>query len=366
MIMDLVFILLLLLNIIFFLITIYNLFTAPKLERLRIENQNKFISVLVPARNEGKNIANILNDIINQTYKNYEVIVLNDNSTDETEKIINTFIEKDNRIKLISGKKLPENWLGKNYACYQLSQNANGELLLFIDADVRLSEGAIESAIKMYTEKNVKMLSVFPSQFIQNISTYIVTPMMNWLLLTFLPLKKVYSSNNKSFVAANGQFILIEKETYFKIGGHKAIKNKVVEDMELARIAKKNKIKIITLLGNNIVKCKMYSTFKEAFEGFSKNFYSGFNTNPITFSLLLIFIQLVFVLPAILVFFNVKFILIVVLIIFSRMIISKISNQNELLNIILHPLQIIVVFLVGINSMLLKYFRKIEWKGRRL
>lgn len=366
MLINFIFILLLIFNLLFLFISMYNFFTAPKLQCKKAFNDNTFLSVLIPARNEEKNIGNILSDLINQSYKNFEVIVLNDNSIDATEEIIKSFTQKDKRIKLINGKEIPEGWLGKNYACHQLSQQANGDLFLFIDADVLLSKYALESVLKTFEEKKIKMLSVFPTQIIQNISTYLVTPMMNWILLTFLPLKKVYSSKMKSFVAANGQLILIDRNTYFKIGGHESVKDKIVEDMELARKIKSLDLKMMTLLGNNVVSCKMYSSFKDAFNGFSKNFYSGFNTNPILFSLLLIFIQMVFILPTFLVLFDFKFILPVFLIVVSRIFISYISNQNILINTLLHPLQIIIVFLVGINSMMISYLGKTEWKGRKI
>ncbi|MCX7876114.1 MAG: glycosyltransferase [Melioribacteraceae bacterium] len=364
--MDVVFTILLVSNSIFFLIVIYNLLFAPRVKLFSLENQSEKISVLIPARDEEKNITTLLNNLINQSYKNLEIIVLDDNSTDNTQKIVKSFSVLDNRIHLINGEKLQKGWLGKNFACHQLSQKANGDIFLFLDADVSINENSIESVLKIFKEKKVNMLSIFPTQIIPNISTYLITPMMNWILLTFLPLLKVYTSTNKSFVAANGQFIMIDKETYLKIGGHVSVKNKIVEDMELARKVKEGKFKIITLLGNNFVKCKMYSKLDEAFNGFSKNFYAGFNISTVMFSLLLIFIQSVFMLPTILVLFEIKFITIVFMIIISRIIISHLSNQNIFLNVLLHPFQMVAVFLVGINSMMTNSLGKLEWKGRKL
>ena len=140
---------------------------------------------------------------------------------------------------------------GKNWACHQLSQKAKGKYLLFIDADVELAPNAISSTAKIMAETKTKMLSVFPTQRIKSFGEWLIVPLMNWLLLAFLPLRQVYASRNNSFIAANGQFILWDRETYFSIGGHQQVANAVVEDMELARKAKQ-KNKIITLLGGNL------------------------------------------------------------------------------------------------------------------
>lgn len=355
---------LLILNIFFTGIVIYNLLTAPKLKLSVKQEKEIFISVLIPARNEEKNISKILDDLLNQTYNNFEIIVLNDNSTDRTGEIVKSYSVNDSRIILINGKKLQDGWLGKNFACYQLAKKAKGELLLFIDADVRLNKYSIESAINLFYEKKVDMLSVFPTQVINHNLSFLITPMMNWILLTFLPLKFVYTSNNKSFVAANGQFILIKKNMYYKIGTHEKVKDKIVEDMELAKNVKINGGKIITALGNKIIFCKMYENFNESFKGFSKNFYPGFNTSALTFILLLIFFEFVFTNPIILSFFNIKFFFITALIITSRIVISYLSNQNIIINSMLHPFQMFLIFVIGINSILATHFGKREWKGR--
>jgi cellulose synthase/poly-beta-1,6-N-acetylglucosamine synthase-like glycosyltransferase len=125
-----------------------------------------------------------------------------------------------------------------------LAQEAKGEYLLFLDADVELTSNVISSAVYELEKSSVTLLSIFPTQIIKSFGEHLIVPLMNWLLLTFLPLRFVYSSSSKAFVAANGQFMLWRKDDYFKIGGHETIKNKVVEDMELARLAKQNKLKL--------------------------------------------------------------------------------------------------------------------------
>lgn len=367
MIIDWLFVAILAFNFFFLLIVVYNYVTAPRINTIySATNHDILISVLIPARNEEENIAKILDSLLLQSYKNLEILILNDDSIDNTAEIVNQYSVKDSRIKLINGKQLPSNWTGKNWACHQLSLFAKGEILLFIDADILLKKNSIKQAVGIFLQKNLSMLSVFPSQIIGNLGTYLVIPMMNWLLLNFLPLRKVYTSPNKSFVAANGQFLMFDKKNYLRIGGHAAVRNQIVEDMELARIIKLNGLKLMTALGDDSIFCKMYSSYQSSIKGFTKNFYRGFNTTPLNFILLLLFIEVIFLLPFILSFIESGYMVIVVIIITNRILISLISKQKPLLNVFLHVLQIVLFFYVGIQSIYEVYLGKGEWKGRKL
>lgn len=347
---------------VFLLIVIYNYSSTLYLNNASQKNDsNDFISILIPARNEEKNIAALLESILQQSFANYEVIVLDDNSTDNTHSIVSQYSHNDQRVKIIRGKELPSGWIGKNWACFQLSQHAKGEYLLFIDSDVTLSDSVIMNSLNELKKKEVSVLSIFPTQIIAGVGAWLITPLMNWLLLNFLPVKFVYKMKSKKFSAANGQFILIEKNVYNKVGTHEAVKDKVVEDMEIARRLKSQGFKIITFLGGNSVYCKMYNSFSEAFNGFSKNFYRGFNLPKPAFILLIIFLLILFLLPFYLLIFNILFTVIVIMIFIERIFISIISKQNWFVNVVLHPLQMIVMIAVGINSVTSP---KIKWKGR--
>ncbi|WP_337864865.1 glycosyltransferase family 2 protein [Ignavibacterium sp.] len=347
---------------IIFIVSLSNLFSAPVL-KIKSSAQNKLVSILIPARNEERNIQACLDGCLTQTYTNKEIIVLDDNSTDNTLEILNTYSYK---IKIINGKQLPEDWLGKNWACSQLAQHAQGDYLLFIDADVRLNNNAVESAVEEITLTNSALISVFPTQKIKSFSEWLIVPLMNWLLLGFLPLVLVYSSRNKSFVAANGQFMLWRKEIYDKLGGHSSLKYEPVEDMEFARICKSKGIKIKTLLGGKLIFCRMYSNLKEAINGFAKNFFAGFKTNAIGFLIFISLISLSSLLPLI-IWKNLYYSAILsTMIILSRIFISIKSNQNILMNLILHPFQMMMVFIIGIISIYKTKFGKLEWKERKI
>lgn len=346
-------------------VVIYNSITSPIIRTNETVN-NDFVSVLIPARNEESNILNCLKNLENQSHRNLEILVLNDESIDKTEDIVLKQIEIDQRIKLIEGKALPDNWLGKNWACNQLANKANGDYLLFIDADVKLSNNALSSSLNKIKEKNISLLSIFPTQEMKSLGEYFIVPLMNWILLSFLPLRKVYTSSNRLFAAANGQFMLWKREAYSEIGGHSTVAQKVVEDIEFARLLKSKKLKMETLLGGEIVFCRMYDSFIDAFNGFSKNFSPGFNTSIIVFFIIITILLLVFFLPIILFFYYPIFVLPVTIFLFSRVFISYLSRQSILLNLILHPFQILLMFILGIRSVIWSKSKTAEWKGRKI
>ncbi len=347
-------------------VTLANLLTAPKLVKKKITDHNETVSVCIPARNEEQNIKNIINDVSSQSYRNVEVIILDDDSEDNTAGIVSSIARNRSKVKMIKGKPLPEGWTGKNWACHQLSQKAKGEILLFIDADVRLSSWAIESAVAHIGIYSLSMLSVFPAQIMISLSEKIVVAVMDWLLLTFLPLKLVYLSSRLSFVAANGQFIAFTREAYKKIGGHRYVSNIIVEDMELARNIKKKKLRMMTFVGYEEVICRMYKNFPDAFNGFSKNFFPGFNTGCFKFSSMLLVLNILYSLPFFLVLFHKEYAVIIILIFSQRLFTSLVNKQNFWINIILHPLQMFMMTLIGINSMYKSKTGKLKWKDRSL
>lgn len=345
---------------IFLSIVLYNYSTAPRIYNSNVKLNNKpLISILIPARNEEHNIGNLIQSINNQSYENYEVFVLDDSSSDATSQIVMKFSSLNDKINLIKGEDVPKDWLGKNWACYQLSKHAKGDILLFIDADVIVNQNALLYAIREL--ENISMLSVFPTQNIKSFGEWIVVPLMNWLLLNFLPLKFVYNTVSNKFVAANGQFIMIKKEVYFNIGTHEIVRDKVVEDMEFARIIKSNGYKVKTALGENSIYCNMYKSLDESIKGFIKNFYSGFNISKPVFILMIITLSFLFTAPIIFFLINKIFLVILVMIIFERVFISLMSRQNWVNNLILHPLQMVIMLFVGFKSVLNK---SNIWKGR--
>lgn len=346
--------------------SVVNLITAPFLKTNDMKDSGELVSVLIPARNEQDNIDRCIRSILSQTYSNIEILVYDDSSSDKTNSIVTRISGEDKRVKIINGKSLPDGWRGKNFACWNLSKDAVGSYFLFIDADVILEKESVSSALYEIQKKNADMLSVFPKQIILSIGEKAVVPFMNWLLLSFLPVKLVSSPKYKSFAGANGQFILWKKDTYEKSGGHSAVKNEIVEDIETARYLKKSGYKILLLMSNDLVSCRMYSGFREAISGFSKNIFPASGIPSGLFILNILFIVISNLLPLILMFYYGYYIGLLILIILQRIIVSGISSQNIFVNIIFYPMQMLMLLYISFRSVYQTNTGKSVWKGRTL
>ncbi len=253
---------------------------AEKLHENDVCSSDKTISVLIPARNEENNIANLLTDLSKSNGNITEIVVFDDNSDDNTAQIVRTFSTNDSRIRLIQSVVLPEGWLGKNNACHQLALQAKGDYLLFLDADVRI-KNTLPNALLCYALKyETDLLSIFPVQQMQTLPEKITVPLMHFILLTLLPLPLVLRSKFASLSAANGQCMFFDAITYHKLLPHKQFKKSRAEDIEIARYYKRNHKKTSCLTGTKQVQCRMYSSLNQSIEGFSKNvsFFSEIQT----------------------------------------------------------------------------------------
>jgi len=329
------------------------------------ERSGDLVSVLIPARNEENNIANILTDLINQDHENVEIIVFNDQSEDNTAAIVNSFIEKDKRITLINSEGLPEGWLGKNYACHKLSQNATGRYLLFLDADVRIINRLIDNAVFFARKHNTGLISIFPKQIIVSLGEKITVPNMNYILVSLLPLILVRKSRFPSLAAANGQFMFFRSDVYRNTLPHELMKNNMIEDIATAREFKKRGIKIACLLGDDKITCRMYRGFPEAVNGFSKNVIEFFGGSFIM--ALLFWLVTTFGFAVILFTLSPVFLYVYLTIyLLTRIFVSAASSQNICVNIVfILPLQLslgLFIYKAFIN----KNFRKFQWKGREI
>lgn len=264
------------------LVSVVNLLTNVYLPQdIHIESHPK-VSILIPARNEEANIGKLLADIESLSYPNYEVIVYNDCSTDNTANIVRQSMHNNPNITLIEGVELEKGWLGKNFACHNLALKATGEYFLFLDADVRVKHQLIEQSVYLMKKQKLKLLSIFPKQIISNKETLLSIPLMNWILLSLLPLILIRWSSWTSFSAANGQFMFFEAQAYKQLLPHSIHKANKVEDIAICRYYKKNRMRVSTILGNEDIQCRMYNTLDESIDGFSKNIFDFFGGSIVT------------------------------------------------------------------------------------
>jgi len=239
------------------------------LEAKNLQNKNICISVIIPALNEDHNIGKILNTLKAQNYKPYEIIVVDDHSTDKTESVASSY----KGIDIISLKKEPpKGWIGKPWSCWNGYLKSTGDLLLFLDADVELSGEALESLVREY-KKHAGLISVWPYQRFEKFYEHLIMP-FNLIAISSINSFSLFRKSNP--IGIFGPVILTSRSDYVKTGGHLAVKNQVVEDLKIGKIFLEKGISITNILGGEIIKFRMYPKgLKQLFEGLSKNMASG-------------------------------------------------------------------------------------------
>ncbi len=237
-----------------------------------------FVSVLVPARDEAHNIETCVRSLLGQAYPNFEVIVLDDNSEDETGLILDTLVAAyPERLRVIRGQALPDGWAGKNWACHQLAQavRADATYLLFTDADTTHQADALRRAVAEAVRDNLVLLSLFPEQEVVTPVEQLVVPLLALQILGYLPLIAMERAPQPAIAAANGQYLLFRRDAYSDMGGHQAIAREIAEDVSLARLSKaQGRIRLGN--GAGLVRCRMYRKGTEVIQGFRRSFSSGF------------------------------------------------------------------------------------------
>jgi len=257
------------------------------------------VSVLVPARNEERNIERCLNSLRNQVYKNYEILALNDNSTDGTLKILDRIAASDGKVRVINGKPLPDDWYGKPYALHQMAREAKGEILIFTDADTIHTPTSIAWSVTNMYDLKADMISGYIGQIFFSFGEIITVPLMYFLTGFAIPLFLNRFTKLPWFSAAIGQFIVVRKAVFDAIGGCSSFRKKTSEDIYMSRYIKSKGYNTRFLNITEHVKCRMYNGYHAAIEGIGKNIFDflGKSTFLIFFIMILIIIFLVLPFP---------------------------------------------------------------------
>jgi len=267
-------------------------------------------------------------------------------------------------------------WLGKNYACHQLSKAAKGEYFVFTDADTLHFNNSISSAVCSLKANGLDALSVYPKQIMVTIHERMVVTFINFAILTLMPLILIKRSKNPLFCTAIGQFLLFKRDVYESIGGHESIAPEILDDVHISKQVKRGGYRFMIFNGSNNIYCRMYSNLSEVVKGFSKFIFAAFNFNIYTLSAVLSFILVLFLFPFILLplgFFvfewNALIINLMILQIFLVFIIKitlSFRFRTRILDVLLHPLSMIYIILIAANSVFqAKFGQGVAWKGRK-
>jgi cellulose synthase/poly-beta-1,6-N-acetylglucosamine synthase-like glycosyltransferase len=233
------------------------------------------VSVLLPLRDEAGRVAPCLHALLGQRGVDLEVVVLDDGSADGTGDLVRALSDGDPRVRVLVGRALPRDWLGKPHACQQLADAAapTSEVLVFVDADVVLAPHAVAATVALLDETGLDLLSPYPRQEAPG-ATALVQPLLQWSWLTFLPLRLAERSARESLSAANGQLLAVRRTAYDRAGGHAAVRGHVVEDVELLRAIKRRGGRGGVCDGTAIATTRMYESWAELGDGYAKSLWT--------------------------------------------------------------------------------------------
>jgi Glycosyl transferase family 2 len=321
------------------------------------------VSVLLPLRDEVHRVRPCLDALLTQRgISDLEIVVLDDGSTDGTAELVRALAGE--RVRLVTGAALPPGWLGKPYACHQLAALAHGEVLVFVDADVVLTPDGIAASVGLLD--GFDLVSPYPRLVAETWSERLIQPMLAWSWLTFLPLRLMERSRRPSLTAAGGQFLVARRDGYDRAGGHAAVRDKVLEDIELARAVKRSGGRIAIANGSRIASCRMYTSWHELRNGYTKSLWASFGSR-IGAAMAVLLLFLLYVLPAAaLPLAPAPCATAFLLGASSRMIAAGVTRGRIWPDPLLQPLSVIAVGYLLIRSYVCLGKRQLFWKDRRV
>ncbi|MFN3411646.1 MAG: glycosyltransferase [Exilispira sp.] len=334
-----------------------------------IKTDSRFISIIIPSRNEEKRIVKLLESLKNQNYKNFEVIVVDDNSNDNLKEVTKSY--KSFNVKYF---KLPyNNWAGKSAACYYGTYKAKADYFLFLDADIFLMEDAIEYINKYIIEDGIISIQPYHTtvKLYEQFSLY--CNIITFLGLDLGNIKNPYKTRSGLF----GPCVLIPRKIYQKSNGHLMVKDSILEDMELGIEFSKRKINLYSIPHRQKIKFRMYEEgFIYLFDGWTKNMVLGAQkSNILSFIIISSIITLSISLPLNIMVFLIKnnlfqlYINILLYIMFSLLLYfgaKKIGSFSPI-SCLLFPVFAIFYLIIFARSLFMKIFRiPIKWRGRKV
>jgi len=284
------------------------------------------------------------------------------------------------RLRLLHGARLPNSWIGKNFACHQLAQHVQSEYLFFTDADTVHAPETVKTIIDYMQSSSIQLLTAQPEHILESLGELLVVPLLNFTILTLLPVALVRLRPEPSLATGNGQLLCFRRSAYEAIGGHAAVKGRILEDVWLARTVKAAGYRMAFVDAMNLVSCRMYRTFKEVWTGFSKNLFAFYNYSLICALLALVLNLTLFVappllllvipfitLPSTLVFSaSMAYVLAVLIRILLALRFARVKRGLMVLLCLFHPVSIVLECLILLNSIWWHYRRKgTVWKGRQ-
>ncbi|MEJ6608002.1 MAG: glycosyltransferase family 2 protein [Candidatus Planktophila sp.] len=318
------------------------------------------ISILIPVRNEAENVADLVESLINQkNLSALEIIFIDDSSEDQTRSMLTQAKSAGANIEIIIAPSLAQGWLGKPWALQHGLARARGEIIVTLDADVRISPTALSQSVAMLGKRD--FISPYPRQIAVSFAERLVQPLLQWSWMTTVPLRLAERSSLTSLAVANGQLFLVKKSALAKIDGFTPIAGQVLDDIELARALIKSGFHGGVADGSNLAETRMYKNFAEIKAGYGKSLWKAF-ANPLGALFAALFIFATGILPVILWLMGDTFgLLAYIAMVISRMISAK-SSRGRVVDSFLHPISSLVIIYLIFYSWRMR--GQVKWKGR--
>jgi chlorobactene glucosyltransferase len=333
------------------------------------------ISILVPVRNEEKGIGRCIQSLLEQDYPSYEVLALDDQSSDRTHAILEQIASLQPKLKILKGTPPPEGYSGKNWACAQLALQSQSELLLFTDADTVFKPQSLRSIVSAMLGEQADLLTGFPQQQVQSWGERLLVPFFSWTFLCFIPLWLAYRLRLPALSSAVGQMMLFRREAYREVGGHENLGTVIVDDLVLARRIKAAGMRWRVMNVADLITCRMYLGSREAFNGFAKNLFATFDFHLSLFLFVYIWLAVLFLEPLIVLVFltlgqaqtaHITELVVCIGLSLLLWLVPNIEMGVPFLLGLIYPITILANEVVAIQSLWLSLAGRLSWKGRPL
>jgi cellulose synthase/poly-beta-1,6-N-acetylglucosamine synthase-like glycosyltransferase len=318
------------------------------------------VGVIVPMRNEAENVEGLVATLAAQE-GSLHFYLLDDNSEDATFALLNRYTSGDPRFTVIQGAALNQKWIGKTWALQQLFEASKEEVLVSIDADVRLSNDAINKAVTALHHSPLDFVSPYPRQIAQSFAERLIQPLLQWSWLTTVPLRYAERLGQKSMAVANGQFFVVRRSALASIGGYQSVKHEVIDDVFLARELVKNGFSGTVINGSDIAQTRMYASWHEIKAGYGKSLNKAFGS-IVGAIFVVVFLTATSIAPLLLGLIGNPYGWLGFAAIVGTRMLSAIKSRGNVLDSVLHPISVLALIYLIVYS----YLRRgsIQWKGR--